>query len=235
MFLSNPPETKYDWNFRLLNIPVRVHPFFWLACLLLCMGSLRTDNSGIDNALILVSWSISLFISILVHEYGHALTGRKYGSRSVKVVLYAFGGLAINANGRNRKQRIWVLLNGPFAGFILGAAFFLIVRYAPIEKIANDNLRALIAMTCMSMIYINMFWGMLNLVPIYPLDGGQVFYEVMQGKKPRKATYLTHKVSIITCIILGVIAILTGYTFGLILLAILGIENFQAMQRGHYY
>ena len=240
MFLSNPPDTKYDWKFRLLNIPVRVHPFFWLACLLLCMGALRTDNPGIVNALILASWTFCLFVSIMVHEYGHALTGRKYGSKSVRVVLYAFGGLAINANGRNRKQRIWILLNGPFAGFILGGIFLAIDYSIPkvdggVQVSNNGYLDYFITLVISNMIWINMLWGMLNLVPIYPLDGGQVFYEVMQGKNPRKATYLTHKVSIITCVILGIIAIATGYSFGLIMLALLGFENYQAMQRGHYY
>ncbi|MBK6647729.1 MAG: hypothetical protein IPG44_18635 [Anaerolineales bacterium] len=69
--LQSVSPTRFDLQFSIAGIPVRVHPLFWVIALLL--GS----NSG--HSLMVVVWIIVVFISILIHELGHAFAFRRYG------------------------------------------------------------------------------------------------------------------------------------------------------------
>ena len=97
-----PQQTQYDLNFRLLGVPVRIHPWFWLMSAILGWDLVKT---GPDGFLLLVLWIACVFVSILVHEFGHIFMGVVFGSRG-HVVLYGMGGLAIgSADVRNRWGR----------------------------------------------------------------------------------------------------------------------------------
>src|SRR5690348_11709576 len=117
MYLNEPQPTAYDLRFRLLGTDVRVHPMFWLVSVLLNFRLLQTGR--IDLLLI---WIACVFVSILVHEFGHVLMGRAFGSHA-HIVLYSFGGLAVGSKeGLRRWQRVLVLFAGPGAGFVLFGA-----------------------------------------------------------------------------------------------------------------
>ena len=133
MLLGEPPPTQGDLHFRILGFPVRVHPFFWVSTLLLGMGGGEADP--VETLI----WIGVVFISILVHELGHAVMQRRYGGRPW-VTLYGLGGLAVPFVGIKAidLQRLRPLSTGAdhhflgwarswiFAGFIgdyVGAAF----------------------------------------------------------------------------------------------------------------
>ncbi len=88
MILAEPPPGQGDIHFRIFGIPVRVHPFFWLIAVLLVI---RGDPKP---AQVLI-WVAAMFVSILIHELGHAWLQRRYGGRP-RIVLYGMGGLAIS-------------------------------------------------------------------------------------------------------------------------------------------
>ncbi|MBL9123796.1 MAG: M50 family metallopeptidase, partial [Planctomycetaceae bacterium] len=116
MLFVEPPRTQFDLNFSVLGIPVRVHPLFWLVCLLL--GGDRDVSSALR-------WVGVVFVSILVHELGHALVARSYGANPW-ITLYSFGGLASYRGARtDTKSSIAIILAGPMAGFLFAA--FLVV------------------------------------------------------------------------------------------------------------
>src|SRR2546422_735068 len=81
-----PAHTRYDLHFSLAGIPVCVHPLFWL------MTALFGASAG--DLIQLLVWIAVVFVSILIHEMGHALMMRWYGQPS-RVVLYLAGGLTI--------------------------------------------------------------------------------------------------------------------------------------------
>src|SRR5262245_8750995 len=81
-----PAPTRYDLRFAVVGIPVRVHPLFWVMALIL--GSVSADLVQ------LLVWVVVVFVSILIHEMGHALTMRYYG-QPAEVILYIGGGLAV--------------------------------------------------------------------------------------------------------------------------------------------
>src|SRR5215471_17040999 len=89
---AEPARTPYDLNFRLFGFPVRIHPLFWLGTVLLGSNLLHQDN----GLLFLAIWIVVVFVSILVHEFGHGLAYRRYGSHA-HVILWMFGGLAVGS------------------------------------------------------------------------------------------------------------------------------------------
>jgi len=108
VYLFEPARTQFDLNFRIFGIDVRVHPMFWLVTAILGSGF---ERLGIEY---LVSWIVLVFFSILIHELGHVLMGRMFGSFG-HIVLYGFGGLAIGSSNLERRwQRNLVYVAGPF-------------------------------------------------------------------------------------------------------------------------
>ena len=138
-----PPVTRYDINFILGGIPVRIHPLFWLMALL--FGASTRD---LVNLLI---WITTVFISILVHELGHAFVMRIFGQESY-IVLHLAGGLTVPesvkwGNGMayvslSRKQEILISLAGPFAGFLLAALIALVVIVCSANGVFTDNVKS---------------------------------------------------------------------------------------------
>jgi stage IV sporulation protein FB len=100
-------------RFNLLGFPVSIEPFFWLVVALLG-GALRANSP--QAVLLLLVWMLVVLVSILVHELGHALAGRRYGA-TPEIRLHGFGGMAVMHGGRfNRPQSILVSAAGPAFG-----------------------------------------------------------------------------------------------------------------------
>lgn len=224
MFLQEPQRTPYDLNFSFLGFPVRVHPLFWLMSLI--MGS-----SG--DAKEIVLWILVIFVSILVHELGHALMIRRYG-RDAHIVLYWLGGLAIegspdpyasqyNPRGERRtaQQQIYISLAGPVAGFLLAAATLIFAKgiggvvephwyynIVPGWEIhtgprITPQLRAVLS----QLLYINIFWGVVNLLPVFPLDGGQIAMQLFLLRDSYGGMVRCLQLSIVVAIAVVVFAI----------------------------
>lgn len=175
MFLE-PPRTPYDLTFRLFGFPVRVHPLFWLLAVLFGLNDLETR--GPEYLLI---WVAVVFVSILAHELGHALAYRACGV-GAHVVLYSFGGMAVPwGDVPERWRRIGVALAGPAAGFALAGLVWASNRYVYPWALEARPLLDL----SVSLFVVNLYWGLMNLLPVVPLDGGRVSQEVCEGAMRR--------------------------------------------------
>lgn len=240
MLFQSPPPTQFDLNFSIAGIPVRVHPLFWLLSIIF----------GLGTGQILV-WVFVVFFSILIHELGHAFAFRRYGQESY-IVLHLMGGLTIpdspHWGGRNvslsPNQQIFVSLAGPFAGFILailvmtgvffsgGAisiSFLLVI--IPIPNLAylpfgNNALYAFISM----LLWVNVFWGLINLLPVFPLDGGQVARNVLIQYDPWDGARKSLWLSTITGAIVALGAyIFLGSFYMAFLFGVLAFQSYQAL------
>ena len=115
MLFNEPPPTPYDLNFHVLGFPVRVHPFFWAGSLLLGLGITNGDP------LRMLIWIGAVFLSIVVHEMGHALAACRQGWQP-RITLHAFGGLAsYQPTYHTPRVQVLISLAGPLAGFLLAA------------------------------------------------------------------------------------------------------------------
>src|SRR6516165_4479720 len=119
VYLFEPDQTRFDLRWRMFGTPIRVHPMFWLISLIL--GYDVTIRAGIGYVL---AWVGCVFVSVLLHEFGHVWMGRLFGSQGY-IVLYSFGGLAVGSNLLSRRwQRILVLLAGPLIQLLLWTALW---------------------------------------------------------------------------------------------------------------
>jgi Zn-dependent protease len=210
VLFSEPPRTAYDLHFSLLGIPVRVHPLFWLVAVLLGV-------SGDPDPQQILIWVGVVFVSIVVHEMGHALAARACGWEPW-ITLHGFGGLAsYRPTYRSPLNQVLITFAGPGAGFALAAlivAFIaasghgvrvgwpdtiLPVVFEPYERF---NLNLLLY----DLLYVNIFWGLFNLLPIYPLDGGQISQEVLRVLNPRDGLRQSLWLSIVVAAVCGVLA-----------------------------
>ncbi|MEX0678530.1 MAG: site-2 protease family protein [Pirellulales bacterium] len=209
MILNEPPRTPYDLNFRALGIPVRVHPLFWLAAVVLGVR-------GNEEPQQLVLWVAAVFVSILVHELGHALAARFYGW-DPSITLHVFGGLAsYQPTYRSPIKQIVITLAGPGAGFLFAAlivgsiaAFGHRVQFGWqgwVLPINYDFASTKLEMLVDDLLYVNIFWGLVNLLPVYPLDGGQISLEIFQLANPRDGLRQSLWLSVVVAAGVGVLA-----------------------------
>jgi Zn-dependent protease len=221
VFLTEPESTPYDLRWRMFDTDVRVHPFFWLCSVLLGWSALQL---GVAYLLL---WVACVFVSILVHEMGHVLMGRVFGTRG-HIVLYTFGGLAIGSNAlSNPWKRIAVSFAGPLAGFILAvpvtlAWFGLGFQNAEEPSLAVEALDDLM--------WINWTWGILNLFPIWPLDGGQISRDFLGWLRPANGVRIAYGISIAVAGLLAAYFLYKGVTYSAIFFALLAVGSFQAFQ-----
>ncbi len=182
-------SSRGEWRFRLLSIPVCVQPWFWVAAAL----------SGRQDAGTALIWIAVCFISILVHEMGHAMAFRLFGIPS-EAILYAWGGLTVPKRGvRGDAASVFVSLAGPAAGFVLagivistvilgGGRTSLQFHYFVIPSLvaASKNFGYLEHVLVNDLLFVNIAWGLVNLLPVYPLDGGQAARALFEMKDPQE-------------------------------------------------
>ncbi|MBA3722731.1 MAG: site-2 protease family protein [Parachlamydiaceae bacterium] len=150
------------------KIPVIIHPLFWF--LILAIGWM--NSATITGTLI---WSSVILFSVLIHEYGHALTAVAFG-QTAEINLVGLGGLTTRKGPSIKAwQEFLVILNGPLAGLLL---FVLVYKFS---SFVNLHQRPLLADAIEVAIYVNLFWTLLNLLPILPLDGGHLMRVLLEG------------------------------------------------------
>ncbi len=254
MFLSEPGRTGYDLNFSCFGFPVRVHPAFFIMPLLLGNGLITPAvNQGVG---LLVVTGI-FFVSILIHEIGHAVAFRYFGIPS-RIVLYWMGGLAIPESSRawgNRSngalspnQQIIVSFAGPAFGLALAVVFyglvyllggkvvllnegflpFFIPAFPEGSKYAGSGI---VFMICFGGIMLNLFLNILNLAPIYPLDGGQIARQFMVKIDAYNGIRNSIILSLGCAILIAVFSFSSGDRFLAFFFGFMAWTNYQMLQQ----
>lgn len=212
------------WEFRAFNFPVRVHISFLFVTILLGFSA--------GSLLLILAWVPIVFFSILLHELGHAFVSRYYG-RDPRIELYSMGGLTISTRNMllSYPKEIFISFAGPLAGFILGGIVFAASRLFGLGQYGVTSL------IVSQILWVNIGWGIINLVPILPLDGGHIMENLYHwlGNPYDQRTPL--KISI-GFGILGVIAalVILGRS-GLFLALLVGwltFNNYQALRAGYW-
>jgi len=240
--LITPTPTAFDLRFSLLGIPVRVHPLFWIVTIFM--------NRNLSPAFLLI-WVAVVFVSIVVHEFGHALMARWIGWRPLEVILYGLGGLAVSdPTYRNPYASMGVALAGPVAGFVLAGIVLLGLGYAPQfswGEVGPEQTLPLMSTPLFtistaqffdsepqwflfhSLLFVNIFWGLINLLPVYPLDGGQICREWMVMQDRREGVSRALWISIVAAGAVAILALTKNQTYLGIMFAILSINCFMML------
>ncbi|MCA9595299.1 MAG: hypothetical protein KC776_18400 [Myxococcales bacterium] len=185
-------------RFTLFGIPVHVQPIFWLVALMLGLPG----GTGRRELAELAIWIGVLFVSILVHELGHATAMRVYG-RAARIELWGLGGLTHWGPGPpvTPGKNIVVSLAGPGAGLLLGAVVFVVAGSA---EPAPESLASVLVSQAL---WINVGWGIANLVPMLPLDGGHVTESLGGWIAGARGRRVAHGLSLALAVLIGAFAL----------------------------
>lgn len=165
------------------RIPITIYPTFWLFAALI----------GYLNSMSFVGtlvWVGIILVSVLFHEYGHALTAMLFG-QNPRIELVALGGLTYH-NGQKLPfwKQFFIVLDGPIFGFILVIIATILLQ---IPAFAQGMTGSILSLTRL----VNLFWTVINLLPVMPLDGGQLLRVVLErifGLKGFKYAIITSMV-----------------------------------------
>lgn len=210
-------------RFGLLGIPVSVHWWFWLTAALLS-GAL--DSARPDAVFHLLGWLLVVFISVLWHELGHALMFRRFGCSS-EIVLQAFGGYTAPLRGRafTRWQNILISAAGPGFGLLLWSALFLSLR---MNLIPTASIPRFVAWIVLDLLVVNLWWSLINLLPVGPLDGAKILSAAMGPRRAREALIIS-----ISCGAgAALLALSSGQFFLGVLFGVMAYDSFQKLQGG---
>jgi Zn-dependent protease len=187
-------RTPLDMRLRILNVPVRISPFFWLISLSFAFQWSAQAAGTLSRLQLLALSAFCMAVAVLFHEFGHALTARWFGVRTQEVILQLLGGVAVCEGQAPRLGgRLAVLINGPAAGLLLAGALYGLLRLLLwLRQPAPDEAAVLaLAILCS----VSFYWAVFNLLPILPLDGGQIMRELFVRHNPirgeRRAVFLS--------------------------------------------
>jgi Zn-dependent protease len=205
--------------FNLGSIPVRIHASFFLLTLFL-----RYDPRRNVQVADLVAWSIVVLISVLVHELGHAIVGKAFGL-APQIDLHGMGGLTSWASVKKLSslKHIAISLAGPMVGLVIGGAFF----FAGSSIVTPGTFAEGVVGT---IVFVNFWWAVFNLLPIMPMDGGSVMYHVLDALTKGRGLKPARIVSMVLAVILGALAFKLGEQWIALLAALFAFQNFQAMR-----
>lgn len=204
-------------RFHIFGIPVSVQPFFWIT-LALIGGALHVDDKA---GMIYILFFISAgFVSVLVHELGHALLAVKFGART-EIVLQAFGGYAAYSGVQmTRGQSAMITAGGPVLQMVLGGLGILLMRTVPNLP---ENAQLFVGL----LILISFVWAILNLLPVLPLDGGRLVEAAMGPQRVR----VTLIISLVTAVVLVVLSLKIQQPFLAIFMGYFGWLSWQELRR----
>ena len=209
-------------RFRLLGIPIGVHATFLFVALL---GA--TAYRGWDIAW----WTVAAFVSILLHELGHALSARAFGSTGISVTLYGLGGVTTFSPGRamTHGKSFLVSAAGSLVGILAGSA----VWYLAWAGVFDGAGRPVVVLVN-SFVFTALVWGALNWIPIVPLDGGHMVVHLVSIFNEERAPLVGQVLTWVSLAIIVPLAWINGYQFAVIILvmfAVAGLREYRGATR----
>lgn len=213
--MEPPTEQKQDPSFipdtiatvHLLGVPVRLHFTFVLLFVFLVVAGIGEGQSGLANAVYIAA----LFGSVVLHELAHALVGRRYGVRTLEIVMFPIGGVARLAQPPKPRQEFWIAAAGPLVNLAIaaGLAGALVWRggLLPLEGLVRPTDANLLERIAGG----NLVLAAFNLLPAFPMDGGRILRSVLALRRPpEQATRLAARAGQFLAIGLGLYGLLAA-------------------------
>lgn len=203
---------------RVLGIPIRLH-FSWLIIFGLIVWSLSTGYFPAQAPDLPASsyWakglvaSLLFFVSILLHELGHAVVARFQGLRTRSISLFIFGGLAeLEKDPKDGRVELWIAAAGPVVSLALAGLFYLCATLPFVSPA--------VAAVAKYLALINLMLAVFNLVPAFPMDGGRLLRGALWGPLGKaRATRIASQAGSFFAFFLifaGVFSLVRGNTLG---------------------
>lgn len=191
---------------RVFGVPIRFHfTFILLLVFLVAMGT--EGGSGLASAI----YVVALFASVVLHELGHALVSRRFGIRTIEILLFPIGGLARLERNPAPREELWIAVAGPVVNIVLCGVLEAIlyfwtgsVRWYATGKLTESSLLASIATG-------NLALAAFNFLPAFPMDGGRMLRAFLALSRPEEeATQIAARAGRWLAFLIGVYGLSTA-------------------------
>ena len=204
------------------GIKIKVHWTFFF--LLLWIAFQEIKAGGTTNAVLYnMAFILTVFLCVVLHEFGHALTAKRFGVKTKKITLLPIGGMAsLDKIPEDPKQELLIAIAGPMVNIVIALLLYFII---PIDNFTSQNAGDLLnSLKLLSLrnfllylFIVNIALVVFNLIPAFPMDGGRVFRALLAMKLDRvKAT----QIAATTGQIIAVVFLLVGLLYNPILIFI---------------
>ena len=173
---------KWQWKLgRFAGIDVYIHATF-----LLLIGWVGYSHwlehqkwSEVFNGILFI---VALFACVVLHEYGHALTARKYGIKTRDITLYPIGGVArLERMPEKPIEELWVALMGPAVNVVIAAGLFAYLFFSG-SLVPLTDLTVASGSFAERLMTVNISLVLFNLIPAFPMDGGRVLRALLASR-----------------------------------------------------
>lgn len=197
------------------RIPISIHPLFWATAFLL--GWLWGQN--LQGAFL---YFFVIFFSVLLHEFGHALTA-VFFKQEAKIQLAIFGGFTYR---EGEKLKLWkefiVVLNGPLTSLAISFVSYLVLKNFTVNPIVKSMLNF--------SYFVNLFWAIVNLIPVLPLDGGHLLSIVLEGIFGFKGIKAAIVIGVMIAAFIAIISFIARQFLLGALFLLLAFESFRSLK-----
>lgn len=201
-----PTERGSFRLFRIAGIEVFLH-WSWF---LIAIYEVQTWRSLFSSPIWAVGLYLSLFALVTMHEFGHAIACRQVGGLADRIVLWPLGGIAFVKPPHRAGAMLWSIAAGPLVNLLLYPILSLALHLAERAglKLENRDLFQILSLIWQ----INLGLLLFNLLPIYPLDGGQILRAVLWFPfGPVRSLFIATGVGFVGAILLGLLALQIGW------------------------
>jgi stage IV sporulation protein FB len=229
---------RKGWEmFRLGQVDVSISASYVFVMALILVFSLRAEMiaEGLLNGVFFV---MALTISVLIHEFGHAVVCKKYDLKP-SILLHGFGGACFHEPASTDGRDTLIVVAGPLIEIAFGfLAFGLLLTSPMIEMgVGSDITGRVVEMVQTFLTYfawISVIWGAINLfVPLWPLDGGRLFHLILRKLVTEEAAQTwTLRVSVLVCVPVVIWSFASGHYFLALMAVFIGMENMGLLNSG---
>jgi Zn-dependent protease len=163
---------------RFAGIDVYMHVTFLLLVSWVAFLYWRQGQSVL-SAVVGVTFILTVFLCVVLHEFGHALTARRYGIKTRDIILLPIGGVArLESLPTQPLQELWVALAGPAVNIVIAAGLYVwLAITASLEPLQTMTLTT--GPFLERIMAVNIFLVAFNMIPAFPMDGGRVLRAVL--------------------------------------------------------
>ncbi|MFD2564377.1 site-2 protease family protein [Aquimarina rubra] len=207
-----------------LNVAIKVHWTFLLIIAWVTFLELKSGGNA-QNVFMSILFVLLVFVCVVLHEFGHILTARKFGVETKKITLLPIGGVAsMDTIPENPKEELLIALAGPAVNIVIALVLAFFVPLQLFFGKAPDSLETTLDhVTLQNLVLylfsVNIILALFNFIPAFPMDGGRVFRALLAMKMDRvKATSMAAGLGEIIAFVFLLIGVL--YNPFLILIAL---------------
>lgn len=229
-------------RFALFRVPISIHPSLWI--MLVLLSCLFTGlSAGVAGVAL---FALALFTCLLTHEMGHALVGRWLGGGAPEIFLAWLGGDCCNETARlTRMKGVMMTAAGPLASLLPVLLIILPTLSVAMGSLSDgvmvtlgftvghvpmslmENYPPLAVLLGLYVVQICVWWSLLNLLPVFPLDGGQIMHGLMRSEQSM------HRISLTFACVLAFFFLALGSWWMVFIMGSLAVFNYRCLQNGN--